>query len=267
MKILRRIATAFLMLTVIASLTAEWWTPARYEQQFRNDPDQPPSARFPLGTDALGRDRLSRLMYGTRVSLLLAPAAALLSCIAAAVLGGAAGLWGGWLDRAIISAASLFLSLPWFFLLLMVRACLPLNVAPMTSAAITFLLLGLLGWAGPTQVVRAGVSKLRNSDFMVQARALGIPPARLLTRQLLPNVMPVLLAQFWIAIPVYILTETTLGMLGLGVAEPMPSWGGLLKELEGANAFSQFWLFAPAILLAAVVGSLQLLFKQEDYTL
>src|SRR5271155_770153 len=105
MRIIRAIAFGLLAVVALAALAPELWAPASYETQFRESPDAPPSARFPLGTDALGRDRLSRLIYGTRVSLLLAPAAALLSCLTAAALGGAAGLAGGWIDRTILSAA------------------------------------------------------------------------------------------------------------------------------------------------------------------
>ena len=266
MKTTRLIALIFLSIVALAALAPELWTSARYDKQFREAPDARPSSQFPLGTDALGRDRLSRLLYGTRVSLLLAPAAALLSCLVAATLGGVAGMVGGLVDRAILSAADLFLSVPWLLLLLMVRAFLPLNVAPAISVTITFLLLGALGWAAPARVVRTAVRKLKDSDFMLQARAAGVRPWRLLWRQLMPNVAPILLAQFWIAVPVYILAETTLGMLGLGVSEPLPSWGGLLREIEGAAVFSQFWLLVPALLLAAVVGSFQLVLPREDYS-
>ncbi len=173
----------------------------------------------------------------------------------------------GFLDWTIVAAADLFLSLPWLFLLLIVRACLPLNVSPEASVAITFLLLGMLGWAAPARVVRAAVRKLKSSDFVFMARARGCRSGRLLWRQLLPNVAPILLAQFWISIPIYILTETTLGMLGLGVAEPLPSWGGLLRELEGGYFIAQPYLLAPAILLALVVGSFQLVLPREDYSI
>jgi peptide/nickel transport system permease protein len=148
--------------------------------------------------------------------------------------------------------------------LLMIRAWLPLNVSPAASVAITFALLGMLGWAAPARVVRSAAAQLKASDFMLVAQAQGIPRWRLLSRHLIPNILPILLAQFWIAVPVYILAETTLGMLGLGVAEPLPSWGGLLREIEGADALSRVWLLAPAVLLAAVTGSLQLLRPRQD---
>jgi peptide/nickel transport system permease protein len=254
---IRNIAICFLVMIALTALV-----PARYERQFRDSPNAGPSKQFPLGTDDLGRDRLSRLIYGTRVSLLLATAAASLSCVAAAALGGIAGL--GIADKLILGAADLFLSLPWLFLLLMVRAFLPLNVSPMVSVTITFLLLGALGWAAPARVIRAAVRKLNSSDFMLQARATG--SSRLLRKHLIPNVMPILWAQLFITIPAYVLAETTLGMLGLGVMEPLPSWGNLLRELEGGGIAGHPWLLAPVLLLAAVVGSFQAIFEREDYS-
>lgn len=264
MSALYRIAAGFLIAVALASLTANWWISSSYQSQDRAAPDQSPSKHFPLGTDDLGRDRLARLMYGTRVSLFLAPAAALLSCLLGAILGGAAGLRRGWADRMVLAGADLFLCVPWFLLLLIVRATLPLNVSPAASVAITFALLGVLGWAAPARMVRAAVGRIRDSEYMIQAQASGIAPRRRLLRHLIPNLMPVLLAQFWIAIPMYILTETTLGMIGLGVAEPMPSWGGLLRELEAGEPLARFWLFAPALLLALVVASFQMIAPQQD---
>src|ERR1700689_4938950 len=205
---------------------------------------------------------MSRRIYGTRVSLFLATSAAILSCLAAAALGGLAGFGIG--DKIILAAADLFLSLPWLFLLLMVRAFLPLNVSPILSVTITFLLLGMLGWATPAKVVRASVRKLSTADFMLQARATG--SSRLVRKHLIPNVMPILWAQLWITIPAYVLAETTLGMLGLGVMEPLPSWGNLLRELEGGGIASHPWLLAPVVLLAAVVGSFQVVLQREDYS-
>jgi len=151
-------------------------------------------------------------------------------------------------------------------LLLTVRACLPLNVSPLGSMAITFLMLGLLGWPASARVVRASIGRLRNSDFMLQARAAGCTPWRLVSRQLVPNVMPVLLAQFWIAVPVFILAEATLGMLGLGVSEPLPSWGSMLREIESGDVWAQPCIAAPALLLAGVVGSFQLVLPRQDYS-
>ena len=267
MRIARKVAVVLLALVALASLGSGWLWHASYSDQSRESISAPPSTRFPLGTDDLGRDRFARLLYGTRVSLLLAPAAALLSTLIAALVGGTAGYLGGRWEKAVSAGIDLFLSLPWLFLLLAVRALLPLNTSPVTSVVITFLLLGFLGWATPARVIRAGVRSLADSDHVLQARACGISGARLFWRHLLPNLRPVLLAQFWIAVPVFILSEANLGLLGLGVSEPLPSWGSMLRELESYTAVQDNpWMIAPAVLLVMVVIAFQLVLRAEDRT-
>ena len=157
MSVVRVICWLLLGLTVCAAVGANWIAPAPYEKQFRDFPNARPNGQFPLGTDELGRDRLSRLLYGTRLSLLLAPAAALLATLIAALAGISAGMIGGRVEQLILSAVDLVASLPWLFLLIAVRAVLPLNVSAYTSVAVTFLLLGALGWAGAARVIRSAV--------------------------------------------------------------------------------------------------------------
>jgi peptide/nickel transport system permease protein len=164
-----------------------------------------------------------------------------------------------------MAVTDLFLSLPWLFLLITVRALLPLNVSPFTSVMVTFFLLGILGWAASARVICAGAATMRNSDFALQARAAGVRPWRLAVRYILPNLKPILLAQFWISVPVFILSEANLGILGLGVAEPLPSWGSLLRELESLATFSgEWWKLAPLVVLLAVVGNFELLLSKSE---
>jgi len=263
--VLRNFSIGILATVFLASLFAGSLAPAPYAKQFREDPDSAPSRQHWLGTDDLGRDRFSRVLYGTRISLLMAPAAALLAAALAGLLGGAAGYLGGWTERGLMAAADLVLSLPWLFLLLAVRALLPLNVPPLQSVTITFLILGCLGWAAGARVVCAGAKSLRNSDFALQARAQGCSEARLLLRHLAPNLRPLLLAQFWISVPVFILAEANLGVLGLGVSEPLPSWGSLLRELEGLTAISgKPWVFVPLLLLIISVTAFQALLMDQE---
>jgi peptide/nickel transport system permease protein len=265
MSTLRVIALGTVCIIFLVSLAADLVAPSFYATQFRDSPNTQPSWRFLLGTDELGRDRFSRLLYGARVSLLLAPAAALLATTGAAIIGGTAGYFGSWWERIAVRLTDLFLSLPWLFLLLAVRAPLPLNVSPWTSVMITFALLGLLGWATSSRVVRAGVRSLRASDCVLQARAGGLHPGRLLVFQILPNMRPVLSAQFWISVPAFILAEANLGLLGLGVAEPLPSLGNLLRELENYQQVrSSPWMLAPLVLLVLVVGCFQIILSKEE---
>jgi peptide/nickel transport system permease protein len=266
MKTLRRIAAGVLLTLFAMTLFAGFLAPAPYAKQFREIPNAAPSLRHPLGTDELGRDALSRLLYGSRVSLLLAPTAALLATLIAAAVGGLTGYLGGWWERAALAMTDLSLSLPWLFLLLTVRAILPLNVSPVVSVMITFSLLGLLGWPASARVVCASARVLRGSDFVLQARACGMPAWRLLARQVLPNLKPVLYAQFWTSIALFILTEANLGILGLGVTEPLSSWGNLLCGLEeGSTVLANPWKLAPLALLLVVVVCFQLILSREDF--
>jgi peptide/nickel transport system permease protein len=261
----RKLAYVILALALAVSLSATWLAPAGYAKQYRESTDAPPSRAHWLGTDEIGRDRFARLLYGTRISLLLAPAAALLSTLLAALIGGMAGYLGGISQRIAMAVTDLFLSLPWLFLLITARALMPLNVSPFVSVLITFLLLGLLGWTTASRVLCASAASLRSSDFARQARAIGVSPVRLFCVHVLPNLRPVLLAQFWLSIPVFILSEANLGILGLGVAEPLPSWGSLLKELEGLISFGeQPWKFVPLVLLVLVVTSFQFLLSKQE---
>jgi peptide/nickel transport system permease protein len=265
MSLWRKVACVVLLLTVGLSLAATWLAPGGYAKQYREDAGAPPSRQHWLGTDEIGRDRFARVLYGTRISLLLAPAAAFISTLMAALVGGLAGYLGGTWARAAMAVTDLFLSLPWLFLLITVRALMPLNVSPLVSVMVTFLLLGLLGWTGAARVLCATASSLRNSDFVRQARASGIRGARLFWIHVLPNLKPVLYAQFWISIPAFILSEANLGILGLGVAEPLPSWGSLLKELEGlVSVGEEPWKFVPLVLLVVVVTSFQLVLSNSD---
>lgn len=264
MRVFRAIACGVLLLMVGASLAAPWLAPDGYSEQYRAEPDARPSHTHWLGTDELGRDRFARVLYGTRISLLLAPAAALLSTLLAALVGGVPGYLGGTWSRIAMGITDLFLSLPWLFLLITVRALMPLNVSPLVSVIVTFSMLGLLGWTAAARVLCASAASLRNSDFIRQARASGIGGVRLFCIHVLPNLRPVLYAQFWISIPVFILTEANLGILGLGVAEPMPSWGSLLKELEGMISFGEApWKFVPLILLMLVVISFEMVLSEN----
>lgn len=265
MKYVRAFAIAFIALVAVISLGSGWIASTDYAKQFREAPNAPPSHAHWLGTDQLGRDRFSRIVVGTRVSLLLAPAAALLSTILAALIGGLAGYLGGLWQQLARMIIDLFLSLPWLFLLITARALLPLNVSPLTSVIVTFVLLGMLGWAASARVVCAGAAAVRNSDFVLQARATGVRGFRLAVVHVLPNLKPVLLAQFWTSVPVFILAEANLGILGLGVAEPLPSWGSLLRELEDlAMSPGELWKLVPLVLLIVVVSSFELLLSRSE---
>jgi len=265
MKALRITAVVLLLAAALAALGASYIAPAGYEHQFREAPDASPSAQHPLGTDDLGRDRFARLLYGMRVSFFLAPLAAAVATALAALLGGLAGYFGGWIERCIMLLVDLFLCIPWLFLLITVRAVLPLNISPEASVVLTFTLLGLLGWAASARVICAGTRDMMKSEFVWLARATGFSGFKLVRLHLLPNLRGTLLAQFWISIPVFIIAEANLGVLGLGVSEPLPSLGSLLRELQHVVTLRpEPWQFVPLIVLIVVVSSFQTLLNKHE---
>jgi len=265
MKGVRRAARAMLAVIALVSAIGGFLSRFDYARQDRDAISAPASAQHWLGTDQLGRDRFARLLHGTRVSLMLAPAAAALSMLFALVIGAAPGWMGGLSERSAKLVIDLFLSVPWLFLLMMVRALLPLNTSPVVSAVVTFLVLGALGWAAPGRILQARASRLRQSHFILLARAAGISRWRLLYKHVVPNLQPVLLAQFWISIPIFILAEANLSLLGLGVSEPLPSLGSLLRELESVLSLGGgVCRFTALIVLAVVVSSLQIAVSREE---
>jgi len=261
----RRIAAVLLGVALLASVGAAWLAPRPYAQQFRDQPNAAPSHKFLLGTDDLGRDRFSRVLYGARISFVLAPLAAAASTLLAALVGGLGGYFGGRWRAMAMGSADLFLSVPWLFLIVTVRALLPLNTSPAISVTITFSLLALLGWAAAARVISTAASGVRESNFVTMARACGCSRWRVFQVHVLPNLKPAMWAQFLISIPTFILAEANLSMLGLGVAEPLPSIGGLLRELENYSDIPhEPWRLAAAVLLVMVVSSFQVLLGEDE---
>jgi len=259
MKTLRRIAGFFLLLVSLSSLAPGIITRRSYDIQDRDSPNERPTKAHLLGTDDLGRDRFARLIYGMRTSVLLAPAAAILAvCIA--TLAGALAAFCTPLRRPILFLVDILLSTPLFFLLLIARSLLPLDSPATASIAVTFAMLGLLGWPAAVRVLSGASQALVESGFVLQARANGISRARILCHQIVPNLVPIVWTQVCVLVPVFMLAEANLSVLGLGVTEPLPSIGNLMSELLNYSAvLEQPSLLAPAALLAAITASLHLL--------
>lgn len=261
---MRRAAATILAVISVILLLAGAFAPHDYTEQFRDFPDARSSRDFPLGTDSVGRDRLSRLLYGGRMSLVCAPAAAFFSTLLALTAGLVAGFGPARLERLIAFAADLCLSLPWIFALLAARAAVPLNAPPVLTVVITFALLGALGWAGPCRILISAVKRNGAADFTLLAHAAGLPRWRIAAVQILPNLLPVAAAQFLVTTPAYLLAEANLGLLGLGVPEPLPSLGGMLRDLENVGSvYSRPLALVPALLLITVVSCFHVLVSAD----
>lgn len=206
---------------------------------------------FLLGTDRYGRDEFSRLLYGAQVSLLGAFIAAMLSVGLAVLLGSVAGFYGGWIDGMLMRLTELFLTLPWLYLLLAIRAFLPLQTPPRTSFLILIIVLGVVGWARPARLIRGAVLSAKEQPYLLAARGFGASDVYLLYRHVLPQTVGIVVTQAGLLIPCYILAEVTLSYLGLGVAEPAPSLGNMLAELNIASL--HWWMLLPGFALIPVL--------------
>lgn len=208
---------------------------------------------FLLGSDAYGRDVFSRLLYGGQVSLLAGALAAGLSLCLGLLLGIVSGFLGGRTDEGMMRLAELFLALPWLYLLLAVRAFLPLGMEPRQAFLLLVLVMGVVGWARPARLVRGAVLSARERRYVLAARGFGASTFYMMRRHVLPQVYPVLLTHATILVPAYIVGEVTLSFLGLGVGEPTPSWGNMMSALQQYHVLSSYWwMFAPGVALVLV---------------
>jgi peptide/nickel transport system permease protein len=194
-----------------------------------------------MGGDGFGRDVFSRLLYGGRVSLFSGLLAAGLSLGIGLFLGAFSGFYGGWLDDIIMRVSEVFLALPWIYLLLALRAFLPLRVDPADAFFLLVGVIGFVGWARPARLVRGVVLSARERTFVLAARGFGASNSYLLRRHALPPALGVLLTQAALLVPQYILAEVTLSFLGLGVADPVPSWGNMLADLQQYHVLTSYW--------------------------
>jgi peptide/nickel transport system permease protein len=213
---------------------------------------------FLLGTDALGRDVLSRLIMGTRPSLGIAIAATLGAIVLGAAIGLIAGYAKGIVDETAMRVSEVVLLLPALYVVLAIRAALPLVMEPVQVFAGVSLVLALVGWPIVARGVRAIIAVESTRDYVEAARAAGASPARIIRRHLLPAIAGFLTLQAALLLPAFVIAEATLSLAGFGFAEPTPSWGTMLQDAANVRALAEYpWLLTPAAAVALVSTAMQ----------
>jgi len=209
---------------------------------------------FLLGTDRLGRDMLSRILYGARVSLTIGLIGIVVSFTLALVFGGLAGYYGGVVDTVVQRVIEVLRSFPELPLWMALSAVLPVTWSPLWVYFGITLILALLDWTGLARAVRSKLLALREEDYCTAARLMGARPRRIIARHLLPGFMSHLIAAATLSIPSMILGETALSFLGLGLRPPITSWGVLLNEAQNINVVALYpWLMLPVVPVVVVI--------------
>lgn len=215
-----------------------------------------------LGTDALGRDRFARLLMAARFSLVVGPVALALASLLGVFIGCLAGYAARWVDALLMRAADVMLALPTLLLTLAARAAFPPELPARRAALLLIVIFVALGWAEIARLARGLVLELRRREFVLGALSLGATPARILFHHILPNAARPLVVQALLLLPAFLLTETSLSFLGVGVQEPEASWGSLLAEAADMALLQRgdrLALLAPAFAIVLFVSGVRLL--------
>ncbi|MDP2782911.1 ABC transporter permease [Devosia sp.] len=216
--------------------------------------ENPRDPFYILGADRLGRDMLSRLIHGTRISLSIGVAGVTLSLFFGIVIGGFAGYYGGWFDSAVMRVIEFIRSMPTIPLWLGLAAALPRDWSALQTYFAITIILSLIGWTELARVVRGRFLSLRTEDFVTAAQLDGASDWRIITRHMVPSFMSHIIAAATLAIPGMILAETALSFLGLGLQAPIVSWGTLLQDAQNIRTLATApWLLAPGLCVVVVI--------------
>lgn len=213
-----------------------------------------PGRIFIFGSDYLGRDIFSRILYGSRVSLSIGLIGVFISFLIGMIVGGISGYFGGWIDNVIMRLCEIIMSFPHFYLLLALRAAFPPNLSSVVVYILIVVAMSFIEWAGMARVVRGMVLSLREEEYVLGARAIGASSWRIICRHILPNTMSYAIISATLSIPGYILGESALSLLSLGIMEPHASWGNMLSVAKSVNVLTNFpWVLIPGIFIFIAV--------------
>ncbi|MEO2068236.1 MAG: ABC transporter permease [Desulfurobacteriaceae bacterium] len=211
---------------------------------------------FLLGTDKLGRDIFSRLLYGTRISLTIGLIGVTISFVIGILVGSIAGYFGGKVDNVLMRLIEILMAFPSFYLMLALRSMFPADIPSVLVFIIIIAILSLIGWTGLSRVIRGMVLSIREQEFVKAARILGGNHFYVIVRHVIPNTLSYVIVAATLTIPSYILGESALSLIGLGIQEPYPSWGNMLSEANNVYVMTNYpWILIPGIAIFLVVAA------------
>ena len=224
---------------------------AAMEQDVKTNPIH--QRHYILGTDSLGRDVLSRIIYGGRISIAIGLLGTITALIIGVILGAVAGYAGGWIDNALMRFVDIMYGLPYMLIVIIMMAILGRNIF------ILFIAIALVSWLTVARVVRGQIISLKNSEFVEAARSMGASPNRIIFRHLLPNTLGIIIVYSTLSLPSFIMSESFLSFLGLGVSAPLASWGSLVADGVKSMELYPWLLLVPAIIMTVFLFAMNFL--------
>ncbi len=241
------VSAIVLAVFVVLVALSPWIAPYDYDAIDTKQIRKPPSVAHLMGTDDLGRDLFTRVLYGGRISLAIGVFSALAATLLGTLLGAMAGFYGGWVDNLIMRFTDIIFTLPALPLLII------LNSFANSSVPLMVLVIGALSWMGTARAVRGLVLSLKEQEFLVAARALGVSDGGLLFRHIIPNTLTPVIVGATLGVGNAIITESSLSFLGLGVTPPTPSWGNMLQDAQSTMSSAPWLTVFPGLAILVTV--------------